>query len=262
MRTTAVRPPAVPAPALLPFLTARNDVLPAGAFPAAATTITAVLAVVLQLALVIGITATIVLHAGARALQANLAPVSVATQLVITVASTVFVLLRLPALARAPLSRLHIAGPLTWPVLAAGLAGGLAVLCATDGIAAVLQLLFPGAERDTMIGIVRQSSSGAMVAAIAFANVVATPVAEELFFRGLIFNALWARLPLWSAACLSGTIFGLYHMNLHTLLPLSVAGVLLALLYARFRSLWCNVVAHAALNAAVVLFALSPLGRS
>lgn len=77
---------------------------------------------------------------------------------------------------------------------------------------------------------------------------VLAPFVEELMFRGWLFAALVQRLPLPWAATISGVLFGLAHVDPYALLPLSVIGVGLAILYYRSRSLWTTIAAHCVNN--------------
>ncbi len=94
------------------------------------------------------------------------------------------------------------------------------------------------------------------IVALAGAVVVLAPLAEEALFRGLLFGGMAGRWGFWPAALLSAAIFGAAHLNLSLWLPLSVAGLLLALVYSRTRSLWASTAAHATLNGVSVLLAL------
>lgn len=100
------------------------------------------------------------------------------------------------------------------------------------------------------------AAPGLAIAALVLAVVVLAPLAEEALFRGLLFGGLASRWGVWPAALLSAAIFGAAHLNLSLWLPLSVAGLLLALVYARTRSLWSSTAAHATLNGLSVLLAL------
>ncbi len=57
---------------------------------------------------------------------------------------------------------------------------------------------------------------------LGFAVVVVAPVAEELFFRGLVFRAAAGVLPLWPAYLLSGLTFAAFHLNLSVLVPFTL----------------------------------------
>jgi membrane protease YdiL (CAAX protease family) len=89
--------------------------------------------------------------------------------------------------------------------------------------------------------------------------VVVAPVSEELLFRGVLFGALRERYGFWSSALTSGILFGLIHMSLVYVLPLSLLGVILAWLYERTGSLWPPIVLHVTQNALVLFMLFSGL---
>jgi len=71
---------------------------------------------------------------------------------------------------------------------------------------------------------------------------------EEFIFRGFLFNALLRYMPLWSAAVVSGLIFGISHGSPTAFLPLAASGVVLAYVYARSGSLTASMLTHALFN--------------
>ena len=78
--------------------------------------------------------------------------------------------------------------------------------------------------------------------------VVAAPVGEELFFRGLLFRSLRRRFRFWVSAAISAAGFGLVHV-LPLLIPLMfVVGIALAYVFERRGSLLASIAAHAAFN--------------
>ena len=84
------------------------------------------------------------------------------------------------------------------------------------------------------------------------------PLVEELFFRGLILQALWRHLGhAWLAILLSGVLFGLIHMQQpQAVVPLATMGVILAYIRIRYRSLAACVITHSLFNAKTMLFVL------
>jgi membrane protease YdiL (CAAX protease family) len=97
------------------------------------------------------------------------------------------------------------------------------------------------------------------VALLVVAAVVLAPLAEEVFYRGVVFGWLRGRLGLAAAAALSGLLFGAAHFDLTLLLPLAAVGAGLAVLYDRARSIWPCYLAHACLNAISLALALLAL---
>jgi membrane protease YdiL (CAAX protease family) len=79
---------------------------------------------------------------------------------------------------------------------------------------------------------------------VIFVIAVVPAFAEEFLFRGVIQRSFERGIsPRW-AMVLSGLIFGLYHLNPLTFLPLAVLGIYLGFLAQRAESLWVPVAAH------------------
>lgn len=83
---------------------------------------------------------------------------------------------------------------------------------------------------------------------------VATPVVEEVFFRGFVYSGLVPRLGVGWAMVTSAMVFSMFHIveGAWVLMPIFITGLLLAWLYQRTGSLWPSIVAHAGQNALVV----------
>ncbi|MBM3138760.1 MAG: CPBP family intramembrane metalloprotease [Chloroflexi bacterium] len=91
-------------------------------------------------------------------------------------------------------------------------------------------------------------------AVLGIAVVAVAPVAEELFFRALIFRATagWVSVP--AAYAISGVSFGLFHLNPSVIVPFSAIGAIFAWAYWRSKSLWTAIAAHAIVNATSLFF--------
>lgn len=81
---------------------------------------------------------------------------------------------------------------------------------------------------------------------------VVAPFAEETLFRGLVFGGLAQRMPLPAAAAISALLFALSH-GLGVVAPIFVLGLGLAYVYARTRTIWAAMLAHALVNAVSLL---------
>jgi membrane protease YdiL (CAAX protease family) len=79
---------------------------------------------------------------------------------------------------------------------------------------------------------------------ILVAGVVAAPVAEELFFRGYVFNAYLAEKGTLTAYVASALIFGLVHGHVALLLAIFPMGLVLAYLYRRSGTILAPMLAH------------------
>jgi membrane protease YdiL (CAAX protease family) len=78
-------------------------------------------------------------------------------------------------------------------------------------------------------------------------TVVAAPLGEEFFYRGLVFSGLarWGFVP---AALVSSVLFALSHVDAATMIPFTVAGLTMCWLYWRSGSLWDAIAFHVLFN--------------
>ncbi|MGH9178258.1 MAG: lysostaphin resistance A-like protein [Acidimicrobiales bacterium] len=96
-------------------------------------------------------------------------------------------------------------------------------------------------------------ASGPGLALLAVCIVIGAPIAEELFFRGLLLRAADRRFGPGPAVAISAVVFGLTHFQPLQLLGLVAFGVVLALLVRRATGrLGPALVAHVAFNATTV----------
>jgi membrane protease YdiL (CAAX protease family) len=99
----------------------------------------------------------------------------------------------------------------------------------------------------------------ALLALVVLTGLVLTPVIEELLFRGVLYQALRRRMSIGSAALISAFIFALMHGQIVLLIPFTIMGVVLALIYERSGSLWPTILVHACNNGIILLFAAGSL---
>ena len=88
-----------------------------------------------------------------------------------------------------------------------------------------------------------------LLAFLGFTVVLTAPVAEEVFFRGLLFAGIRKSFGLWPAALSSGFVFSLAHINLGAIIPFTLIGAILALAYHRTGSLLTPISIHFVFNA-------------
>ena len=69
-------------------------------------------------------------------------------------------------------------------------------------------------------------------------------ICEEFLFRGLVQPLFEKSYGSWKGIVITGTIFGLYHLNPFELIPLAMLGIYLGFLTMRAGSIWVSVVAH------------------
>lgn len=88
--------------------------------------------------------------------------------------------------------------------------------------------------------------------------IVVAPLAEETFFRGFVFPGLGRRLGVAAGAVLSALLFGLSHVDIGTIFPTAVLGLLFAVMYYKTQSIYASMAAHC-LNNVLALLALGAL---
>lgn len=87
------------------------------------------------------------------------------------------------------------------------------------------------------------------------ATAVATPVVEEILFRGLIYTRMKKAMPRIAAMLLSAIWFGLAHSGgVHQVVYAAALGVILVLLYEKYNSLWPCIFLHAGFNSTSFLY--------
>ncbi len=91
---------------------------------------------------------------------------------------------------------------------------------------------------------------------VVIAIAIFAPIAEELFFRGIVFNA-WlresGRVPAYVG---SAALFAVIHLSLASFLPIFLLGIALAWVYERTGNLLAPIVMHATVNGISVAAAL------
>lgn len=91
---------------------------------------------------------------------------------------------------------------------------------------------------------------------ILVAFVVVAPIAEEFFFRGVVYNAWLRERGTRVAVVGSAVLFAAIHASLFAFVPIFLLGIVLAIVYRRTRSLAAAIALHAGFNAISVTIAL------
>jgi len=107
-------------------------------------------------------------------------------------------------------------------------------------------------------GVARTWTPGTWMLVAAWIG-IATPILEELFFRGMLLNAWMARRAVVAAVLLSSLVFGLTHGQM-TLMAWGL-GIVLALVYLRHGSLWPAIAVHGVYNVLQIVPGLAPLAH-
>lgn len=127
---------------------------------------------------------------------------------------------------------------------------------ATVGLALGLNILL------SLIGLTENSQAYQAVAESQYAAIlpigliclgVITPIAEELLFRGIIFNCMKRYMKLQAAMLVSAVFFAIYHGNSVQALYAAAMGFLIAYAYVYFGDFRIAVAVHVAANVLVYL---------
>lgn len=150
-----------------------------------------------------------------------------------------------------------------WADLPLGLAAGLGSSVVT---AVVSSIVLTSAQTEALEAKARETvdraSGPAALTLLVLVLCVGTPIAEEVFFRGLLFRSLHRAVGVAVAVPVAGVLFGLAHYDFKAapaavvavqLGLLSLFGVVLCALVHRTGRLAAGVVAHAAFNGATVV---------
>jgi uncharacterized protein len=82
---------------------------------------------------------------------------------------------------------------------------------------------------------------------------VAAPLFEEFLFRGFLLPSLTRYVPVWAAICLSGLLFGVAHLSLSEIIPLTTLGIILGIVYARTKNLLAPMLLHSLWNSTTLI---------
>lgn len=100
-------------------------------------------------------------------------------------------------------------------------------------------------DRNPQFDAIAESIDGPVKLAVAALLIgVVVPIAEEAFFRGLIFGWIRSRFGLIAGVLLSSLLFSAVHVFDVVLLPVFLLGMLFAVIYALSKSLWPAIAAH------------------
>lgn len=82
---------------------------------------------------------------------------------------------------------------------------------------------------------------------------IAAPLFEEFLFRGFLLPSLTRYLPVWGSILVSSFLFAAVHLSLSEVLPLTVLGIVLGVVYTRTRNLLAPMLLHSLWNSGTLL---------
>ena len=214
----------------------------------------------LALALVIGSALTAPFTDDALALGSGEGQISLLGSAVILVAAQLGLLIvgylfvyRTEALAALP----SFPGRDPMRAIVAGLGWGVLAWIGSTIVLFLVSELLARIGRPPPVGPAEQAIAMVNPWLVTVAIVVFAPIAEELFFRGIVFNA-WLREAgrIWAYVG-SAALFAAIHLSLESLLPIFLLGLALAWVYQRTGNLLAPITMHATVNGISVAIALA-----
>ncbi len=153
---------------------------------------------------------------------------------------------------------LHLTARGVFKVLGLGLMIALGVYLPlellSDTIEKVLQSFGrPPSVQEAVKLFLQAKTPGEVIPLLGLA-ILAAPIAEEFFFRGVIYPAAKCIVSPNYAMLLSSFLFAALHRNLPSLIPLMLLGMLLCRVFERTGSLWTGILIHATFNAVSAIF--------
>ena len=146
-------------------------------------------------------------------------------------------------------------------LLAVGLGGGLILMLVIGLAAALLSLLFSfPIKPQPFTEVVLQAENGMQLAILLILGAVVAPIAEEAYFRGLVYSYLLQHGGDRVAVVGSAMIFAALHLDAIRFIPLFLGGMGLAWLREHTGSIYSSIVAHATWNGLMILILWSSKG--
>jgi len=92
--------------------------------------------------------------------------------------------------------------------------------------------------------------------------VFVTPIMEELFFRGVIYNRIKKYSDVIWASILTSLLFGIYHMNLVQGVYAFIMGILMCAAYYRHKSILAPMFLHICANGTAFIMSINPVSKA
>ena len=140
-----------------------------------------------------------------------------------------------------------------------GLAIGIACQLVLVPLVTLPVFLLTDVDQDELEAPAREmtdKATGLGVIVLVLVVVIGAPIAEEVFYRGMMQRTFARRLPIWPTMILTSVIFGASHFQLLQFPALAAFGLVLSVLAHRTGRLGRNIWAHVGFNATTVVLLL------
>ncbi len=135
-----------------------------------------------------------------------------------------------------------------------GLGGYCAALPLVVIVSLINQQIWQGqGGSNPLLSLALQAQDQVALAIFFFTAAIAAPIFEELLFRGFLLPSLTRYMSVWSAIVLSSLLFAVAHLSVAEILPLTVLGIVLGVVYTRSRNLLAPMLLHSLWNSGTLL---------
>ena len=135
-----------------------------------------------------------------------------------------------------------------------GLGGYCAALPLVVVVSLINQQLWKGqGGSNPLLSLALEGQDQVALAIFFFTAALAAPLFEEFLFRGFLLPSLTRYLPVWGAIVASSLLFAIAHLSLSEILPLTVLGMILGVVYTRSRNLLAPMLLHSLWNSGTLL---------
>lgn len=138
-------------------------------------------------------------------------------------------------------------------VLIWGIAGGIALFFLITAVGYIIQVLIPQLKPQAFEEVLRKADSVRHLLLLLGIGAIAAPLAEEMFFRGVVYPVFRRYFGIRWGIVVSGVFFGLLHWDIWRLVPLALGGMALAYFYERSQTIYVPWIAHGIWNGAMAL---------
>ncbi|MDJ0661378.1 MAG: CPBP family glutamic-type intramembrane protease [Crocosphaera sp.] len=135
-----------------------------------------------------------------------------------------------------------------------GLGGYLVALPLVVIISLINQNIWNGqGGSNPLLSLALEGQDIVVLAIFYFTAALAAPFYEEIMFRGFLLPSLTRYVPVWGAIGISSLIFAVAHLNLSEVLPLTVLGIVLGIVYTKSRNLLSSMLLHSLWNSGTLI---------
>lgn len=118
----------------------------------------------------------------------------------------------------------------------------------------LINTLWPGGLREQNVQSLMQADDTLMMRILViFTMGIFVPIAEELLFRGVLFQSFCNHLRVPMAMLFTAICFACTHGDLQRLIPFVIGGLILNALCVRHQSVWASAIAHGTWNSIMIV---------